>query len=446
MSEKMKVKKGAASFYIVAFTTLILVIIAASFAAIIVSEITRTSNDDLAQSAYDSALAGVEDAKLAFYAYRDCVKDSSGSGCAEIIATVETSEPDCDMVATILGRDTVDGGVMIQESNTAGNNMQQYYTCVKIEDSLGDYRSTLTSTNPMRVVKVSFDGVEASRIQKMKIRWYADSENADTRNYANFNLDNGVTFGSLSSTVTPTPPVISVGMIQTAETFTLDQFNETVGNATNRGMLYLVPAGSKDNSQDGAIKSTLQSLYNNSDPSGRNYFSAYDGSSNHIGVDGFLKSNNKVVKNLPYAVYCREDSDFACEATIDLPNPVGGIRNNDTFVFVVSLPYGKPSTDFALEFYCGDDAVCWSETGTNEDGEITTETSSRAHLKGVQIKVDSTGRANDLYRRVETRLESGDESSLSTLGALELLGDGDKLLFEKDMTVVCEYNFGGPTC
>ena len=65
MRKKIKNKKGAASFYIVAFSTLIMVIIAASFAAIIISEVTRTSNDDLAQSAYDSALAGVEDAKLA---------------------------------------------------------------------------------------------------------------------------------------------------------------------------------------------------------------------------------------------------------------------------------------------------------------------------------------------------------------------------------------------
>ena len=65
-----KFKKGAASFYIVAISTLILVIIAASFAAVIISELTRTSNDDLAQSAYDAALAGVEDAKLAYYNYQ----------------------------------------------------------------------------------------------------------------------------------------------------------------------------------------------------------------------------------------------------------------------------------------------------------------------------------------------------------------------------------------
>ena len=69
---KMKSKKGAASFYIVAFSTLVLIIIATSFAAIIISEVTRTANDDLSQSAYDSAMAGVEDAKIAFYNYQNC--------------------------------------------------------------------------------------------------------------------------------------------------------------------------------------------------------------------------------------------------------------------------------------------------------------------------------------------------------------------------------------
>ena len=54
---KPKFKKGAASFYIVAFSTLILLIVATSFAAVIISEITRTSNDDLSQSAYDSSMA-----------------------------------------------------------------------------------------------------------------------------------------------------------------------------------------------------------------------------------------------------------------------------------------------------------------------------------------------------------------------------------------------------
>ena len=89
---KKKFRKGATSFYIVAFSTLILLIVATSFAAIIISEIERTSNDDLSQSAYDSALAGVEDAKLAFYNYQKCADSAEqlptnegAISCGEIV-------------------------------------------------------------------------------------------------------------------------------------------------------------------------------------------------------------------------------------------------------------------------------------------------------------------------------------------------------------------------
>ena len=68
----MRFREGAASFYVVAFATLVFVIIAVSFAAVVVAEMVRTSNADLSQSAYDSALAGIEDAKLAFYNYQMC--------------------------------------------------------------------------------------------------------------------------------------------------------------------------------------------------------------------------------------------------------------------------------------------------------------------------------------------------------------------------------------
>ena len=131
--KEYRFKKGAASFYMVAFSTLILLVVATSFAAIIVSEVTRTANDDLAQSAYDSALAGVEDAKLAFYSYQKCLEQGATETeiddnknevtCGEIIHYM--NNPDCDMVANILGRygnnPEPGGEVMIEESVGSGN-------------------------------------------------------------------------------------------------------------------------------------------------------------------------------------------------------------------------------------------------------------------------------------------------------------------------------------
>ena len=330
------------------------------------------------------------------------------------------------------------GEVMIQESSEAGNNMQQAYTCVKVTDTLGDYRGTLSGSNQSRVVRAKFDtegGVTAKDIKSVKISWYSDANaSVSGANYRNFSYKAGDEAGKVmfpkvgvgvGAGVVPTPPPISVGLVQTTGEFALSNFDVTVGDRTDRGMVYLVPA----NSKEGASKS------------GSTYIGAYDNGSgmNVVSADGMLKSNDKTTRNggnLPYAVYCDELNDYACSATIMLPEPVGGDRNDDTFLMVVSLPYGKPNVDFVMEFYCADGKVCSKQTVIAEDGTVAEEDTNRANLKWVQIGVDSTGRANDLYRRVETRLEGGDAFSLSALGVLEIFGD-----IEKNFSVTREWNF-----
>ncbi len=447
--KKQKFKKGAASFYIVAFATLVLLVVVVSFATIIISEIERTSNDDLSQSAYDSALAGVEDAKVAFSNYQKCIDSGKSAGvineandtlsCEEIITYVESPKyQNCDMVGHIIGRikKSEEGEVKVED--TTDNRMQQAYTCTKFETTLEDYRSTLSSSQQMKVVKVKFDGDAgenvANKITKVKISWYA---NEDTK-FAYSNLGSsstGVKFSQFGTAQTAVPPTISLAMVQTGTEFSLKDFDVTKGNQTDRGMLYLVPTN----------ETTAKTSKAN------NYIGAWNGSINKIGTEGFLKSNDKTATNLPYGVNCPENSgsEFACSVEIDLPKPIGGTRNEETFMFVVALPYGKPSTDFSLEFYCSGTCTNKPVKTINEKGEVeeTKGTSSQAKLSGVQVKVDSTGRANDLYRRVETRLESeADSSYLSIMGPLELLGNPGDDGLKKGMDIVkCEYDFD-PTC
>ena len=460
MKKNKKFRKGAASFYIVAFSTLILMIVAASFAAVIISEITRTSNDDLSQSAYDSALAGVEDAKLAYYSYENCKgtpaaepnKDNTIT-CGEMVWYMEN--PSCDMVGNMLGR-TKDDVVAVEEVNTgagASNNMQQYYTCVEVQDSLKDYRSTLSSSSMIKAMRAKFDDEQetnpeakiANKISKVKVSWYADSDsstNITSKDYTNITESgNGVTFPSLVGEKAATPPTISLTMVQTGLSFDINSFDKTIGNTTNRGMVYLVPTSDKTKASTDVAGNSNGSFESSID-------------ANVIGSDAFLKSNDKTAQNLPYKVYCggtTEGNEFACSATIDLPRPIGGTRNSDTFMFVVGMPYGKAGksdkVSFLLEFFCESASQkCGQQTIIGEDGQEKTEDIAQANLKGVQVQVDSTGRANDLFRRIETRLEDMDSLSLSIMGPLELLGESGGTALTKDYAVKCEYNFGGPTC
>ena len=379
---KRRTKEGAASFYVVAFSTLILMIIATSFAAIIISEVTRTMNDDLSQSAYDSAMAGIEDAKLAFYNYQNCLAQQNGesggmtSNCVGIIDSMNSNNSgneDCDMVAKMIGRG--EEGVVIEESNTdsIGNNMQQAYTCVTMSNKVSNYWSTLSSSNLVRVFKAKFDdGVAASQIDRVKLSWFSEQDAINGKAYNNFE-NNKVVFRKtmgIDSKPASAPPTVSLAMIQTADTYTMSDFDVTKDGRTNRAMVYLVPTES-----------------GSSGVAGNHNVAA----NNTITAAQFAKSNDKTLENVPFTVACN-GTDFACSATIELPKPIGGERNDDTFIFAIGLPYGEPNTEISLEFFGEDAQASCADEDNCDDASSSDEPFI---LKDVQIAVDSTGKAND---------------------------------------------------
>ena len=58
-------EKGMVSIIVVMFTSLLLIIISVGFVRLMSQEETQASDNNLSQSAYDSAVSGVEDAKSA---------------------------------------------------------------------------------------------------------------------------------------------------------------------------------------------------------------------------------------------------------------------------------------------------------------------------------------------------------------------------------------------
>ena len=340
INTKKRFRQGAASFYMVAIATLVLVIIATSFAAIIVAEIARTSNDDLAQSAYDAAMAGVEDAKLAYYSYTNCMK-SGGSGCEDYLGNSDK----CNTFVGKLGRGESGKEVKVQEGSE--NNMEQAYTCVKISKP-NDYTYELSGDTPTAVVKVKLaDGEEASDVKSVNISW---------------GLRGGV--GSVDSL-----PGLEIGLIQTAEEFDINSFEMTKDRQTNRGMVFLKPVNT--------------------------------GGTNEISAeDGFLKSNNKVAWNDYHKVTCSDNAEPQCSVSLGLPQPVGGERSEETFMFVWSLLGGSGDATTVTMSLCSDikcEDIVDDDSAGGDESVVGLD---------MQVKVDSTGRANDLYKRVEVRLEN----------------------------------------
>lgn len=410
MLRKNEFRKGVASFYIVAISTLVLVIISASFAAVIISELARTSNNDLAQSAYDSAMAGVEDAKLAYYNYIKCRESGESAGsldvsdgvvkCSEIMQYIE-NEQDCYTVAHVLGRipQWENKEVLIKETTNGDNKMEQAYTCVKINKNPSKYSISAGEGVTTSVAKVGLEG-SAEDVESLKIELEKEDDSP--------------------------LPVIALGMIQTTESFTLEEFDMTKDGQTNRGTVFLVPYTDEDELQgkDGE------------------YENAFVNGQNVIKESGLLNSNNKTRENKPYAVYCGgQEAGANCEVTIDLPRPVGweeekNRRSNDTFM-ITRTTYGK--VQMAIGF-------CPESTGEgscDEGDEVSGETTS--HLiptSGMQVVVDSTGKANDLFRRVEAVLEDTSAVSGMSLGLYNAV-QADNIY--KIKSALCEAKFINPS-
>ena len=405
-TSKPKTKRGVASLYVVIFASILLGIITLSFIRIILSEVSKTSNDDLSQSAYDSALAGVEDAKAAMIKYYDCVAqgqtaasgltDDGNLSCGEIIwlynnyGQSSENKISCDTVSAMLGRNGTNGNhgeVVIEETgdSDANNNMYQAYTCVKVTDRTEDYRSYLGYQNTVRIIPLKTDpGVNVTGV---KLGWYS-SNNGTSYNYAN---KDG--FNSLNNSNAATPPTISVQLIQAGQKFYLAESDVSSSNATDRGTVFLVP-------HNGEGKTVIEGKH-------------------------FIASNDKTPKNgdnsngnALFAVNCPANSDkeFACNVVLRFPKALmnGSAANpnytSDLNYLVITLPYSQPTTDFSVR-------LC-TDNNCNNTTDFT----------GVQIAVDSTGRANDLYRRVETRVELADIYFPYPQFAVQLGGEGEDTL------------------
>ena len=414
-----KTKRGGASMFVVMFTILILSIIVLGFTNLIISEATKTSNTDLSQSAYDSALAGVEDAKIALLKYHSCLDQgyraaAGGNTCEKLIYNMQEGikKQDCSTVAKVLRRESNEGtenSVVVQETSTsdkAGNNkdMMQAYTCVTIKEDLNDYRTTLESSNRLRIIPIR--SADINTVDHILVQWYSSTNYV--KNGSNHycvggdgnkisGIDKMYSLGNCAGG-RQAPTTLSARLIQTDEQFDLSELSVASGpNNTDTGQIYLLPKSAGDNI-------------------------------NYIDSSKWGESANKG-ENLPIEVNCKQGTWF-CSAYIGLPGTFrGGKRSAANTYLLVSIPYGSPETDISVE------ALKYKGGGIDK-----TKKSSYYHydFTGVQARIDSTGRANDLWRRVETRVELVDTYFAYPEFEITMRGDENSILKKSfDVTFNC---------
>ncbi len=391
MSNNHRIREtGGVSLFIVIFTCLLVTIVTVSFVGIMIRNQQQSTNTDLSSSAYDSAMAGVEDAKRLAIIYRDCkdAGDSTSARCTAAISAIEDQK--CDSIQTGLGMGGSDE-VPIKSSGGDTNSaaLNQAYTCVKVTYNTLDVKRTIRDGETQMVVLRAADGPDADTkpdtFNRVKITWRGGSVTPYTALPTTVALPQNASWGTK-------PPVMRTQLLQTAPSFTLDDFNTSSATNSNVNTVFLYPfsAGSatvdftaSDSRPSATPRAPVQSICSDVDPT--------------------------------------PATNYSCSSTLLLKNPVGGSAadRKNTFLLLSSV---YNSADYKIELFNGATPV---------------------RFDGVQPEVDATGRANDLFRRVDARVEFDAGQFNYPSAALDINGDLCKAFAVTDDPAT--YNSGGCT-
>ena len=378
----MSNQRGAVSIFVVIFAALLITIVTVSFVRIMVNDQNQATNSDLSQSAYDSALAGVEDAKRALLRYQSICQTGTQVECDEAGSRISSNT--CNAVVRygdVIGSDsegeatTGVGEIRIQQSTTANDEaLEQAYTCVTVDLETPDYVSS-SSSNISRLIPLR----ATEEFNTVTIEWFSRDDLGTSTTSTSVNLLSGISspmpLRQTSSWPVDRPPLLRTQLMQYGDSFTLEQFDYMSGSESNANTIFLYPT-----SASAANTSTS--------------FAARD--QRRTSPTGQTPAD--ISADTPLPVRCRASlasGGYSCQIDLTLPAPIGGGDRTaylrltplyNTTHFRVSLANGSRDVDF----------------------------------DGVQPIVDSTGRANDLFRRVQSRVDMEDTTFPYPEGAIDL--------------------------
>ena len=346
-------QKGAVSLFVVIFSALLITIITVGFIRLMIQSQMQATANDLSQSALDSAQAGAEDAKRAIVRYYSEGCPVSGNALCDAVDSGKCSTiQDSGLLGT--GLDDSDG-VRIKTDNT-DNQLNQAYTCVKITLNTPDYVASLNK-NTARFIRLQSD----KPFTKVVVQWYSqqDFEKAKQASgsvSASIGSDLGSDTGlpAQSSWLALRPALMRLQLLQytKGKPFTMADLNGRTDNSS----LFLIP------SQAG-LSSTQ---FDTSQPASTPVLTP-------VTCDSSFPTGSA--------------GQYACSAEITLPNPVSGDKTNRQAYLQVGAFYQNVTFRICLD------------TCTNFNDP------AHPNFKGVQPVIDSTGRAGDYFRRVQSRVE-----------------------------------------
>lgn len=359
-------QSGAVSLFVVIFAILLMSVVTISFLRIMTADQNQASGNDLARSAYDSALAGVEDAKRTLVWYTQQCKTSPGT-CSDWATKLATTECNAairlsgvvktgDISGTSGGTGT--GEIKVQQSTAvdeSGNSidkaLDQAYTCVTLKLNTDDYKAKVPANQSILVPLIS-----TGSFSSVTIEWFSRDDVTATDGTVKTPSTTGTQpLLNQSDWVVDRPSLLRAQYMQVGSNFKLSDFDYVTDDAQSNGnTIFLYP------STNGSTTAELVSR---------------DIRRNSAGA-----LPPAAAASAPFPTKCAtkvSSGGYACKVTLSLPTPIGG---------------GTPSTAYLrlTSFYAAANVRV---------------TLNGSQFKVVQPIVDSTGRANDVFRRVESRID-----------------------------------------
>ena len=339
---KRSMKQGVVSIFVVIFSALLLTVLTVSFIQLMISEQQRSSNRDLSQSAFDAALAGVEDAKRAL---RRCA-EGDATACGAINAA-----QDCRVIARAGIVNSGGDETIIQSNSSAGEQFNQAYTCVNISMLTPDFIYQATTDGQSQLVPLKADG----DFDKVVVEWFMQE---DIGAGATLTVNSGSGLPEKSAWGSTAPPVMRAQLITPGDSFTLESLDSSSASQT----IFLRPSSLANGTTDIEVSTAR----------GR------------VADDTAAEYDNSATSHPCSRTF--ENDGYACKATLRLGSAVTPAQSQNAFLRLTPI-----------------------YRGTNVRVTMVSPAGSVVNFDGVQPSVDATGRASDLFRRVEARLQMGED-------------------------------------
>jgi len=346
----MQFNKRSMKRFIVVFSALLITVVTIGFVDIMVKDQQQASTTDLSQSAYDSAQTGVEDAKRAIIRYHNIC--NSGGDCST--AASEINSQICNEAVKKLDDVTASGNEIAIQTGGNSNKLDQAYTCTKISLDTIDYLGKL-SVNTSNLIPLSSG---ANAFDSIQIQWFSLKDLASNNNNYHVDLQSLGVAPLIPQSIwgLNSPSILQAQLIQFSGTgFKLSDFDTSDTSGNGLSTLFLYPSAVGTNST----------------------FFANDSRKSATGMQ-LIKCQSSL-----------SNGGYACAATIKLRNTAGGVGGSIAMLRLSAL---YNSSNYRITLLDSTKPV----------------SSNQVPFNGVQPEVDSTGRANNLFRRIQTRVESRD--------------------------------------